>query len=152
MRTRPPPGPRSPGRPTCCSSSTPRLHGRRGPGTGKTRLDLTKAAALSALALLDDSAQVGVWSFSSASGGKDYRSWWRWPRWPEAKAATHRDASPRPSTRLRPGGNTGLYNTTWAACQEVAGRYEPGAANMVVLLTDGADDNNVAGGLTLAQC
>jgi Ca-activated chloride channel family protein len=43
------------------------------PGAGQTRLDLTKAAAQGALALLDDSAQVGVWNFSTVAAGKDYQ-------------------------------------------------------------------------------
>jgi Ca-activated chloride channel family protein len=52
---------------------------------------------------------------------------------------------------LQAGGNTGLYNTTWAACQEVSAKYVDGATNLVVLLTDGADDNNIGGSLTLDE-
>jgi Ca-activated chloride channel family protein len=124
------------------------------PGTGKTRLDLTKAAALNALSLLDETARVGVWEFSrpNANNGADFRK--VLPMAPLSKAAgaaTQREAVSRAVGNLRPGGNTGLYNTAWAACQEVAARYQPGAANLVLLLTDGADDNNVAGGLSLDQ-
>ena len=92
------------------------------PGAGKTRLDLTKAAALNSLALLDDAAQVGVWEFSTARGGQDYRE-----LLPLAPLERGRRAT-RPTARrvnaavngLEPGGNTGLYNTAWAACQEVS--------------------------------
>ena len=51
---------------------------------------------------------------------------------------------------LQAGGNTGLYNTTWAACQD-GGRRTTCRTRRTSssLLTDGADDNNVAGGLTL---
>jgi Ca-activated chloride channel homolog len=122
------------------------------PGTGKSRLDLTKAAALSAMDLLDGTAQVGVWNFSTAAAGKDYKQ--LLPLAPlngKEKSATHRDAVTSTVNGLKAGGNTGLYNTAWAACQEVSGKYQKGAANMVVLLTDGADDNNVTGGLSLQQ-
>ena len=114
------------------------------PGTGKTRLDLTKAAALGALDLFDDSAQVGVWEFSTVVNGKDYRQ--LLPLGPLAKS---RDQVEKAVNGLQAGGNTGLYNTTAAACQYVAANYLAGATNLVVLLTDGADDNNVVGGLTL---
>jgi Ca-activated chloride channel homolog len=122
------------------------------PGTGRTRLDLTKAAALNALRLLDDTARVGVWEFSRPSGNTDFRK--LLPMAPLSDAAgeaSHRDAVDEAIGDLRPSGNTGLYNTTWAACQEVRARYQDGAANIVLLLTDGADDNNVEGGLTLDQ-
>jgi Ca-activated chloride channel family protein len=113
-------------------------------GTGKTRLDLTKAAALGALDLFDDSAQVGVWAFSTVTNGKDYRQ--LLPLGPLGKSRTQVEAA---IGALQSGGNTGLYNTTAAACQYVAANYVAGATNLVVLLTDGADDNNVTGGLSL---
>jgi Ca-activated chloride channel family protein len=113
-------------------------------GTGKTRLDLTKAAALGALDLFDDSAQVGVWAFSTVSNGKDYRQ--LLPLGPLAKSRPQVETA---ITNLQSGGNTGLYNTTAAACQYVATNFVAGATNLVVLLTDGADDNNVSGGLSL---
>jgi Ca-activated chloride channel family protein len=114
------------------------------PGTGKTRLDLTKAAALGALDLFDDSAQVGVWEFSTVVNGKDYRQ-----LLPLGVLSKNRDQVEKAIGNLAAGGNTGLYNTTAAACQYVASNYVAGATNLVVLLTDGADDNNVTGGLTL---
>jgi Ca-activated chloride channel family protein len=122
------------------------------PGAGKSRLDLTKAAALSALDLLDGTAQIGVWSFSTAAAGKDYKQLLSLaPLNSKEKDATHREAVTSTISGLKAGGNTGLYNTAWAACQEVSAKYVQGAANLVVLLTDGADDNNVSGGLTLPQ-
>src|SRR5262249_5118381 len=121
------------------------------PGTGdKTRLDLTKAAALSSLALLDGSARVGVWAFSTVDEGQDYRS--LVPLAPLSEptgTTTHLDQVTQAVNGLEAGGNTGLYNTTYAACQEVAAHRVDGAANFVVLLTDGADDNNVTNGLSL---
>jgi Ca-activated chloride channel family protein len=122
------------------------------PGTGKTRLDLTKAAALNALSLLDETARVGVWEFSRPSGGSDFRKLLTMaPLSKKSGTATQREAVNQAIANLRPGGNTGLYNTAWSACQEVSLRYQTGAANLVLLLTDGADDNNVEGGLSLDQ-
>ncbi len=122
------------------------------PGAGKTRLDLTKSAAISAMDLLDGSAQVGVWSFSAGTGDLDYKSLQPLAAL-DAKEnkITHREQVAATINGLKPGGNTGLYNTVWAACQEVSSKYVNDAANLVVLLTDGADDNNVSGGLSLDQ-
>ena len=125
-------------------------------GTGKSKLDLTKEAAKNALTLLDGAAKVGVWNFSTVQSGQDYRKLLGLARLDEASAdgdegATHRDDVVAAIDGLTPGGNTGLYNTVWAACQEVSKQYQDKAANFVVLLTDGAEDNNVAGGLTLSQ-
>jgi Ca-activated chloride channel family protein len=122
------------------------------PGTGKNRLDLTKEAALNALGLLDDTARVGVWEFSRPRGGNDFRKVLPMAALSrESGGATQREAVNEAIGNLTPGGNTGLYNTAWSACQEVAARYQTGAANIVLLLTDGADDNNVEGGLSLEQ-
>jgi Ca-activated chloride channel homolog len=123
------------------------------PGTGgKSRLDLTKAAAQDSLKLFDSAARVGVWAFSTVNGGKDYRRILQIQALGDPEGTgTHLDAVENAINDLRAGGNTGLYNTTFAACQEVLARRVDGAANLVVLLTDGADDNNVSGGLTLDQ-
>ncbi|HLT11738.1 MAG TPA: substrate-binding domain-containing protein [Micromonosporaceae bacterium] len=122
------------------------------PGTGQTRLDLTKAAATNALSLLDGSARVGVWEFSTIQSGRNHRELLPLTRLDESTGfqRTHRDDVNDAIESLRARGNTGLYNTTWEACQEVSEQYVEGAANLVVLLTDGADDNNVAG-LTLDE-
>lgn len=122
------------------------------PGAGKTRLDLTKAAATNALSLLDGGARVGVWEFSTSRGGQDHRA--LLPLAPLNEKAGNRTQRERVNeviNGLEAGGNTGLYNTTWAACQEVSAEYVDGATNLVVLLTDGADDNNIGGSLTLEQ-
>ena len=114
-------------------------------GTGKTRLDLTKAAALGALDLFDDSAQVGVWAFSTVSNGKDYRQLLPLGPLRQEPRPTSRSRSTACSRAATPASTT----RPAAACQYVATNFVAGATNLVVLLTDGADDNNVSGGLTL---
>jgi len=90
------------------------------PGTGKSRLDLTKAAALGALGLLDDDARVGVWAFSTTGQGADHRELLKLEALGNGSGATtHRAALVREISDLSAGGRTGLYNTVWAACQEV---------------------------------
>ncbi|MGE5827031.1 MAG: VWA domain-containing protein, partial [Micromonosporaceae bacterium] len=102
-------------------------------------------AAVNALSLFDDEARVGVWSFSTSQAGKDYREVLKIGALGDAEGTTnHRDALLRAIDGLRPGGNTGLYNTVWAAEQNVRASFQNGAVNMVVLLTDGADDNNIS--------
>jgi Ca-activated chloride channel family protein len=121
-------------------------------GTSKSRLDLTKQAAVNALSLFDDEARVGVWSFSTSSAGKDYREVLSIGALGDSNAGTsHRDALLRAIDGLKPGGNTGLYNTVWAAEQNVRSSFQSGAVNMVVLLTDGADDNNISNTIALEK-
>jgi Ca-activated chloride channel family protein len=119
-------------------------------GTGKSRLDLTKKAAIGALDLLDDGAQVGIWAFSTQQGGKDYRRLLDLSALGNADGGvSHRQRAANAINGLQAGGNTGLYNTIWAAEQEVQRKRVDAAANLVVLLTDGANDNNVAVTLSL---
>lgn len=48
------------------------------------------------------------------------------------------------------GGNTGLYDTIWAAYQSAQADYTPGQVSSVTLLTDGRNDDP-SGGLTLGE-
>jgi Ca-activated chloride channel homolog len=50
---------------------------------------------------------------------------------------------------MRPGGRTGLYETTLAAVGYMRRHWVPDRINTVVLLTDGEDDNTTSG-LTLS--
>lgn len=121
-------------------------------GTSKSRLDLTKAAAIAALDLLGDDARVGVWAFSTRQQGQNHREVVAINELGASSGGgTHREAVTANISSLAPGGNTGLYNTVWAAAQKVQASYVPGAANIVLLLTDGADDNNIDDTLTLTQ-
>jgi Ca-activated chloride channel family protein len=52
--------------------------------------------------------------------------------------------------QIVPTGDTGLYDTVSAAQQEVMAHYHQFATNLVVLLTDGRNDDPT-GGLDLAQ-
>jgi Ca-activated chloride channel family protein len=118
----------------------------------QTRLDLTKTAAVNALNLLDGSAEVGVWAFSTTGRSDDWRKLVPMEQLSAKKGnGTQLDALHAAIDGLKSGGYTGLYNTVWAACQEAETNYAAGAANFIVLMTDGADDNNVKDSLTLDQ-
>jgi hypothetical protein len=82
---------------------------------------------------------VGVWEFSTfLDGPRDYR---------ELLAPTplrdHRGDvfAALNSLRARPGGQTGLYDTTLAAYREAVDNWRPGRLNVVLIYTDGRDND-----------
>jgi len=113
------------------------------PGVG-TRLDLTKAAATQAVGLLDKESQMGLWIFSSPlqQGTNPYKELVKPGKLGEGD---RQKKLVDEVNKLVPGGNTGMYDTIWAAHQAVQANYLQGAQNMVVLLTDGADDDQLKG-------
>ena len=118
------------------------------PGTGQTRLALAKQAAHTAVTLFADDTSAGLWAFSTLlDGPRDYRQ-----LVPLGKISEggRREAMLAAIDRLAPGGDTGLYDTVAAAQQAVVDHYQAGATNLVVLLTDGRNDDP-PGGLTLDQ-
>ncbi len=120
-------------------------------GTGKSRLDLTKAAALDALRLFDDTAKVGIWSFAPFESGDDNLS--VLPMTPLGSLTgekTHRELVNAAVKDLRVDGRPGLFRPVQAACQEARRRYQAGSANLVLLLTDGSAADN-GGPLNLAE-
>ncbi|WP_144119083.1 substrate-binding and VWA domain-containing protein [Catellatospora sichuanensis] len=118
----------------------------RGTG-GQTKLDLTKSGAQEAVNMFGDDAQVGLWSFSSQqSGSKAYKELVPLGKLTEeVSGKPRRDQLTSKLKGLEPGGNTGMYDTVWAAYQTMQKNYVPGATNMIVLLSDGADDDQLKG-------
>ncbi|GAA0739357.1 VWA domain-containing protein [Dactylosporangium roseum] len=120
------------------------------PGTGKTRMQLAKEAARSAVQLFDGEVAAGLWVFSTRQNGvQDYRQ-----LIPIGRVADQVAGKPRREQmtaaidKLTPVGDTGLYDTAAAAQQAVVEAYKPGATNLVVLMTDGKNDDTT-GGLSL---
>lgn len=122
-------------------------------GVGKSRLTLAKAAAVTAVQKFDGQASVGLWVFSTGLvGNRDYRK--------VVPLGALGDTMPDGLTRqqdmiaaingLSAGGNTGLYDTIAAAQADVVAHFKPGAANLVVLMTDGQNQDDT-GGLDLQQ-
>lgn len=124
------------------------------PGTNSSRMDLAKQAALLAGPLLSDEGNYGQWVFSTdLDGTRDYRQ--LIPLGPMGaemgNGKTRRDnVLGLVSTLQATNGDTGLYDTTLAAVTYMQKQFKPDRLNLVVLITDGRNDNP-AGGLALDQ-
>jgi len=116
------------------------------PGTGgHTKMDLLKEAAVRGLALFAPETNLGSWVFSTnLSGGKDWRE--------DVPIGPTNAKLPNGKTRRQAmfetlaatqasNGDTGLYDTSLAAFRAVKRSYAPGRLNIVVLLTDGINDD-----------
>jgi len=122
---------------------------------GKTRAKVAEESLLTAVQKLPDGSQVGGWIFSTDKDGKGKD--WKWiapiARLDEPEGrATHREAIAA-ALRKFPSyisGDTGLYDTTAAAFDEMTRTYDPAYFNSVVIITDGKNDDP-GGGLTLVQ-
>jgi len=124
------------------------------PGTGVTKMDLVKQAAVSSLRLFTSESDIGVWEFATnLDGPRDWRQ--RVPIGPISGrmpgGRTRLDVLRAQLQELTPTNrDTGLYDTTLAAYQYVKQHYAPDRLNLVVLFTDGRNDDP-GGGLTLPQ-
>jgi len=117
------------------------------PGSAETRLSATVKAAQGGAQLLLGTTEIGIWEFSTdLDGGRDYREVVPvgpvGPRRRQIVAELGR-------MRVKPNGATGLYDTTLAAYRDATRNWTPGRINMVLILTDGKDDN--ASGITRAE-
>lgn len=115
------------------------------PGRGESRMDVTKAALLQALAGFTDDDEIGLWEFAARlDGARDYRELVPTGRLGDRKGdGTQRDRLTKAFGALRPvpGGATGLYDTTLAAYEKARAGYAPGKFNTLVLLTDGVNQD-----------
>ncbi len=120
-------------------------------GAKATKLEAAVAAAHASMDLFTDSDEVGLWSFSGGVRGR--QDWTELvpvgPMGDALSGTSRRTAISRSLDRLRPHGDTGLYNTIDAAYREVLDRYRDDRINAVVVLTDGRND--AEGGLRLGQ-
>lgn len=117
--------------------------GEEVPGLGKSKLDLTKEAAQQTLTVFQGTGNAGLWSFSSnKSGSKSYiQNVTLGPLDDDLGGVTREQKIKTAIDDLRSGGNTGMYETILAAYRAVQAKYVADATNMVVLLTDGANDD-----------
>ncbi|WP_440084038.1 extracellular solute-binding protein [Streptosporangium sp. LJ11] len=108
------------------------------PGTGKSKLDLARQAAINALSRFGPHDRVGLWMFSTErDGAKDHL---------ELAPLAAVDAAHRGRLRARldgltPDGGTGLYDTAFAAHEQVRELRNGDAINAVVFLTDGKNED-----------
>lgn len=115
------------------------------PGTGQSRMDVTKASLLQALATFTPDDEIGLWMFSTKlDGDRDYRVLVPTERLGDsAGSGTQRDklSSAFGGLRAIPNGATGLYDTTLAAYKAATSSYVKGKFNALVVLTDGVNQD-----------
>lgn len=124
------------------------------PTPGLTRWDVAKGALVQGIDMLPDGSRVGGWIFSSDLGpNRDYQELSP-VRQLDATvgSGTHRDHLRRLISNGDKyiGGDTGLYDSIWAAHQEMVGDYDEDYVNSIVVFTDGENDDP-NGGLSLTQ-
>ncbi len=118
-------------------------------GNGRTRIELARDAAVAALRLYPDSAQIGLWAFSELKAPPaDWLSLVEvGPLGDGVGDKTRRDVLYAQAATLpaQVGGGTGLYDTTLAAFRSMRTGYDPSRVNSVVLLTDGRNEDDRVG-------
>jgi Ca-activated chloride channel family protein len=112
------------------------------PETDLSRLQLLKAAAIEGLGLLNNQTTMGLWEFSSGlTPTTPYQE--LIPLGPadeDVGEAPRRQAMTAAIQQLDADGGTGLYDTIHDAYQVMREAYQPGAQNMLVVITDGRDE------------
>jgi Ca-activated chloride channel family protein len=114
------------------------------PGTGRTKADLAKSAATSAMDYFGTQDEVGLWMFAARLKGEQ--------DWLELQPVAPMDAAHRAALKqslhdLTVDGGTGLYDTTYDAFSAVKNGSTAGTIQAVVVLTDGMNERT--GGLDL---
>lgn len=113
---------------------------------GKSRMELTLQAATQGLGLFKPTTELGLWLFSTKlDGDKDYRVLLPMRTIAEQKAAG--GVEQLQAVRPKPGGATGLYDSILAAYQNARQNWKPGRINLVVVLTDGRNEDSETIGL-----
>jgi hypothetical protein len=115
------------------------------PGTNANRLTLTIQAAELGIGLMKPSTKLGLWLFSTKlNGDQDYQE--LLPMLPISEQARTGGLERLRTVQPVPNGDTGLYDSVLAAYQSARQNYEPGRINVVIVLTDGRndDDNSIS--------
>ncbi|MBR8744297.1 substrate-binding domain-containing protein [Nocardiopsis sp. MG754419] len=124
------------------------------PGTGLTRMQVTGAASTEGLQMFSDTSELGLWEFSTnVNDDLHYQELApiRELQAEDDSGTEHRDvlASELQSLEPLPQGDTALYETYLAAYQEMSTNYQPDRTNVILMLTDG--DNDDPGGMELDE-
>ncbi|MET0135657.1 MAG: substrate-binding and VWA domain-containing protein [Kibdelosporangium sp.] len=114
------------------------------PGSGKTRMQVTLEASEGGIKLMNPRTKLGIWVFSAElDGDKDYRE--VLPVLPLNESLPNGALDKLRGIRATPTGRTGLYDTAFAAYQSARQNWEPGRINLVLILTDGKNDDDGRG-------
>ncbi|WP_410587325.1 substrate-binding and VWA domain-containing protein [Amycolatopsis sp. lyj-23] len=113
-------------------------------GTGKSKIDLAKQAAIDSLGQFVPRDQVGLWQFAThLDGDKDYQELLP----VQALGNSGKETLAMRLSGLTPQSGTGLYDSALAAYQYLNAHLDPTAINAVVVLTDGRNEDS--GGVDL---
>lgn len=120
-----------------------------GSRTRVTKIQAATTSAATAMGLFSERARVGLWSFAGGKRGEiDHRELVATgPVGASVGGVSRREAIAKALSALRPGGDTGLYNTVLAGRRAMAGQADAEHVTIVVLVTDGRNDAD--GGATL---
>jgi Ca-activated chloride channel family protein len=123
----------------------------RAPGLPVTKLAVFQKAAAQAVSLFNARSRLGLWEFSSQlDGPRDYRQ--LVPARPLAAKVGRIDQRALiigSTARMKPVGNTGLYDTIDAGYREVLRTWRRDQQNILVVMTDGKNED--VSGLSLPQ-
>jgi hypothetical protein len=110
------------------------------PGLGGTRLEATLQAAERGLRLFQPTTRLGYWAFSTnLDGERDYRE--VWPISPVPELLEEPALAALRGIEVDPQGRTGLYDTVLAAVRDGRRNWESGRLNLVIVMTDGNNDD-----------
>ncbi len=112
------------------------------PGTGKNRMSVTLQAAELGIGLMKPTTKIGVWLFSTNLDGqnKDYKE--LIPVAPVADQLAGGALNKLRAVKAPENGATGLYDSTLAAYKSATQNFEAGRINLVVVLTDGRNEDS----------
>jgi hypothetical protein len=114
-------------------------------GNGKTRVEAAILASMTALGMLPDTTQIGLWAFSTQK--KPPNDWIELvpvgPLGEPLAGVTRRKRLEAGASQLPAlvGGGTALNATALAAYRHILSGYDPSKVNSVVLMTDGRNDD-----------
>ncbi|WP_245931083.1 substrate-binding and VWA domain-containing protein [Actinokineospora auranticolor] len=110
------------------------------PGTGMDRMALTIQAAEHGIGMFRPTTKFGLWLFATnLDGDKDYRE--LLPVRPVTEQLNSGAMQKLRDVHAIRGGATGLYDSVLAAYQSARTNWEPGRLNLVVVLTDGKNED-----------
>ncbi len=113
------------------------------PGTGRSKLQYAQEAAITGMRLVPTAAEIGLWEFSTPlDGRRDYRELVSLGPVAETSGGrTRLDDLVAGVRGLSTVDDTGLYDTALAAFRSVQSDYQEGEPNVVVLITDGRNED-----------
>ena len=115
------------------------------PQLNATRLQLLQQAAIKGIGMLNNASSMSLWQFSSKlTPTTDYRELVPLgPALAPVGPVSRREALVNAIRGLKASGGTGLYDTTAAAHQRLQQSWQPGASNLVMVITDGKNEDDV---------